>query len=179
MNGGGGFKVTVTDGNIELNLGKIFKEEIFKAAVRCRNEWQQNLQKGIGAEGFHGGEWRDTGDTINDVTVEPKVPSLEHQVGGDEIGLAIAEYGRRPNAPMPPHKPIARWAKRKGLTPKEGQTFGSMVFGIRKAIGEKGIRGFAPARLAAVHVNNDIERNIKKRIDEEVERAKDAGKTSK
>ena len=163
-----GMTVKVENKHGDIDFRKIAMEEVFKAAVKVRNEWQKNLHKGIGAEGFHGGEWRDTGESVNDVTISPQRPAMEISVGGDHIGLAIAEYGRRPNAPMPPHTPIARWSRRQGLTPYEGQTFENMVFNIRQSIGEKGIRGFAPARLAAVRVSRDIDENISQRIDQEV-----------
>lgn len=164
-----GMEVVVKNKHGDLDFLQIAKEEIFKAAIEVRNKWQDNLNKGIGAEGFHGGEWRDTGETINDVTIDPQRPALEISVGGDHIGLAIAEFGRRPNAPMPPHEPIARWAKRKGIRPSdEDMSFVEMVFLIRRKIGEKGIRGFAPARLAWHHVNRDIDEKISQRIDQEV-----------
>lgn len=45
------------------------------------------------------------------------------------------ENGRRPGAPMPPHDPIAGWARR-----KLGITDAGRVFLIRRAIGRRGIR---------------------------------------
>ena len=171
-----GMEVKVQNGLGELDFLKIAKEEIFKTAVKVRNEWQNNLQKGIGAEGMHGREYRNTGEAINDITVEPKYPALDMRVGGDVVQLAIAEYGRRPNAPMPPHEPIARWANEVGLTPKENESFDSMVFKIRRSIGKNGLKAFAPGRLAAIRGTRDLPERITDRIDREAEAAaEDAG----
>lgn len=161
-----------------IEVERIAREETFKAAVRTQNQWRENLDKGKGALGRHGRyresgtsdtQFRNTGEAVNDITVTPAEPSLEHFVGGDVIQLAIAEFGRvpSPNSP-PPYQAIADWAREKGLQPDQGETFEEMVDAIRWAIADRGIPGFAPARLAAQQVGPEFEENTIRRLNEEI-----------
>lgn len=142
-----------------IDVEKIASEELFSFAVKVKNQWQDNLMAGRGAAGAHGehrnqgpspDEFHNTGDAVNDVTVDPQGEgALEYIVGGDVIQLAVAEFGRRPGAPPPPFDPISRWAREVGLEPEDGQSWENMVDTIRFAIGARGLHGFAPARAAA------------------------------
>ncbi len=164
-------EVDVEDGLDNIDLNQVIKKTLFKTAIKCKNEYQTNIRKGIGADGFHDHPFVDTGEALNDITVEPQGPAHAFNVGGDVIQLAIAEFGRSPGSAMPPDKPIRRWAHRKGLTPREGQTFDRMVYGIRKSIGRKGIEGFAPARLAAIRTKDKMQRDFKEQVNNEIEAA--------
>lgn len=149
-----------------LDVERIASEELFKHSLKARDQWVDNLLKGQGAEGAHGehrdsgpapAQYKNTGEATNDVTVDPQGEgSLEYIVGGDVIQLAIAEFGRSPNAPPPPFEPIATWAREKGLEPDDGQTFEDMVDAIRFAIGSRGLHGFAPGRAAARKYDSDV-----------------------
>jgi len=73
---------------------------------------------------------------------------------------------------MPPVEPIAEWAGRKGLTPEGDSTFEDMVNGIRWAIYQRGIEGFAPGRRAAMLVEPTIAPRFKRRLNAEIRRLK-------
>lgn len=175
----GSFSVSISEYD-GIEVEKITSEEAFKAAVRTMNQWRENLDKGEGAAGVHGSyresgagdtQYRNTGGTANDITVEPQTEgSLEYTVGGDSIPLAVAETGRvpTPNSP-PPFDPIADWAREKGLEPDGDETFEEMVDGIRWAIAQRGIPGFQPGRLAAKQVGPTFEENVTERINEEID----------
>ncbi len=67
---------------------------------------------------------------------------------------------------MPPPEPIDRWAREAGLTPREGETWDDMILNIRRHIAVHGLKGFAPAQLAADIVAPTLERNIQARFRE-------------
>lgn len=135
--------------------------ELFKGAVRAQRLWRENLRSA---------GWKNTGEAINDVTVEPKQPGeLEYVTGGDVIQLLIAEEGRAPDSAPPPFDAIARWAREKGLQPEEGQTFEEMVEAIRWSIAKNGIEAFHPARDAAREVEMDLPDNVRQALIEEIE----------
>lgn len=148
----------------ELDLERIVSEELFAAATRGQQAWQENLRRGVGATGSHGRAYVDTGEAVNDITISPPTPgALEYVVGGDVVQLAVAEFGRRPGRP-PPHEAIAAWAKRVGLTPDEGESFDDMVTAIRFAIAERGLPAFAPGQKAFDETTQDLEERIRARI---------------
>jgi len=154
-----------------IDFCKIIKEEFFSSAIRVRSRWQDNLTRGVGATGNRGKAWKDTGQAISDVTVEPQSPTeFSYEVGGDVIQLAVAEFGRSAGARIPPFQPISEWARRKGLTPRDGDTWEQMVNKIRWGIQRHGIQGFAPGRLSAMVERRKLPDRIEKRIQQEVEK---------
>lgn len=146
---------------------QIVSEELWKAAERTRQQYQENLEAGKGAAGSHGRPYVGTGEAIARTTVYPELPGAdEYVVKGETIQHLIAEFGRTPGSKMPPQAPIDRWAREAGLTPREGETWDDMILNIRRHIAAHGLRGFAPAQLAADIVAPTLERNIRARFRE-------------
>jgi len=146
---------------------QIVSEELWKAAERTRQQYQENLEKGLGADGAHGRPYVGTGEAIARTTVWPELPGAdEYVVKGETIQHVIAECGRTPGKKMPPPEPIDRWAREAGLTPREGETWDDMILNIRRHIAVHGLKGFAPAQLAADIVAPTLERNIQARFRE-------------
>lgn len=163
-----------------IDVERIASEELFAYSLKAKQEWVDNLLAGQGAAGVHGehreegpapAPYKNTGEATNDVTISPQGEgALQYVIGGDVVQLAIAEFGRRPGAPPPPYRPIARWAREKKLTPDEGQTFEDMVNLIRWAISARGLHGFAPARAAARRYDSKgLEKRVSKRFERELE----------
>lgn len=149
-----------------LPIGEITREELEKQAVRVQASWRDNLRKGQGAEGSHGGPYVNTGEAVNDIVYE-FTGDLEVRVGGDVVQLAVAEFGRAPGSP-PPYDAIATWAREKGLQPEDG-SFSDMVDAIRWAIAEHGLEPFAPAQAAANKHRGDLPEQLNARLQEELE----------
>lgn len=146
---------------------QIVSEELWRAAERTRQQYQENLERGLGADGAHGRPYVGTGEAIARTTVWPELPGAdEYVVKGETIQHVIAEYGRAPGSKMPPPEPIDRWAREAGLTPREGETWDDMILNIRRHIAVHGLKGFAPAQLAADIVAPTLERNIQARFRE-------------
>lgn len=146
---------------------QIVSEELWKAAERTRQQYQENLEAGKGAAGGHGRPYVGTGEAIARTTVYPELPGAdEYLVKGETIQHLIAEFGRTPGKKMPPQAPIDRWAREAGLTPREGETWDDMILNIRRHIAAHGLRGFAPAQLAADIVAPTLERNVRARFRE-------------
>lgn len=146
---------------------QIVSEELWKAAERTRQQYQENLEKGLGADGAHGRPYVGTGEAIARTAVWPELPGAdEYVVKGETMQHIIAEYGRAPGSKMPPPEPIERWAREAGLVPREGETWDSMIFALRQHIAVHGLKGFAPAQLAADIVAPTLERNIRARFRE-------------
>ena len=149
---------------------RIIKEELWKAAEKTRQAWQDNLQEGTGATGSHGRPYVGAGEAINRTNVYPELPeAFEYHVVGETIQHAIAEFGRTPGAKMPPHEPISMWAREAGLTPREGETWDEMVLNIRRHIAAHGLQGFAPGLLAFETIAPTVEQQIKTRFAQELE----------
>lgn len=148
---------TETDLYEGIDVEKNARETLFEIAVEAQNRYAENIQRGRGAEGNHPGGFVDRGEAMNSITISPQHDNAtEYRVGGDEVQLLIAEYGRAPNNAMPPHDDISEWARRNGLTPNDGQDWDGMIFGIRKKIAEDGIEGFAPALLTANQMKGKV-----------------------
>ena len=146
---------------------QIVSEELWKVAERTRQQYQENLEAGKGAAGSHGRPYVGTGEAIARTTVYPELPGAdEYVVKGETIQHLIAEFGRTPGKKMPPQAPIDRWAREAGLTPREGETWDDMILNIRRHIAAHGLRGFAPAQLAADIVAPTLERNVRARFRE-------------
>lgn len=146
---------------------QIVSEELWKAAERTRQQYQENLEAGKGAAGGHGRPYVGTGEAIARTTVYPELPGAdEYVVKGETMQHVIAEVGRTPGKKMPPPDPIDRWAKEAGLVPREGETWDDMILNIRRHIAVHGLRGFAPAQLAADIVAPTLERNVRARFRE-------------
>lgn len=154
------------DGYEGIDVIGATREELEKQAVRVQATWRENLRKGQGAEGSHGGPYVNTGEALNDITYEFR-GALEVTVGGDVVQLAVAEFGRAPGSP-PPFDAIATWAREKGLTPEDG-SFRDMVDAIRWSIAEHGLEPFAPATDAANQHRGDLAQHINNRLDEELQ----------
>lgn len=153
------------------DIERIVSEELFKAVVRTQNAWKENLQQGKGAEGDHGRPYVGTGEAINRTTVYPEHPGADvYEIVGETMQHVIAEYGRAPGSKMPPPEPIERWAKEAGLVPREGETWDSMIFTLRRHIAEHGLRGFAPGLLAMQTIAPTVEAAIKTRFERELEK---------
>jgi len=149
---------------------QIVSEELWKAAVRTQQQYQENLEKGLGAEGSHGRPYVGTGEAIARTTCFPELPGAdEYLVKGETMQHVIAEYGREPGKRMPPPEPIERWAREAGLVPREGETFDDMILNIRRHIAAHGLRGFAPGLLAMQTVAPTVEESIKARFKRELE----------
>lgn len=149
------------------NYRQIVSEELWKAAERTRQQYQENLEKGLGADGAHGRPYVGTGEAIARTTVWPELPGAdEYVVKGETMQHVIAECGRTPGKKMPPPEPIDRWAREAGLVPREGETWDSMILNIRRHIAVHGLKGFAPAQLAADIVAPTLDRNIQARFRE-------------
>jgi len=152
------------------DIKRIVSEELFMAAIRTQNAWRENLQQGKGAEGDHGRPYVGTGEAINRTTVYPETPGSDvYEIVGETVQHAIAEFGRRPGARMPPHEPISEWAKMQGLIPREGETWDGMVLNIQRHIAAHGLQGFAPGLLAMQTVAPTVEETIKARFKRELE----------
>jgi hypothetical protein len=151
---------------------QIVSEELWKVAERTRQQYQENLEKGLGADGAHGRPYVGTGEAIARTTVWPELPGAdEYVVKGETIQHVIAETGRAPGKRMPPPEPIDRWAREAGLVPRtlpDGtqETWDDMILNIRRHIGAHGLKAFAPAQLAADTVAPTLERNIQARCRE-------------
>jgi hypothetical protein len=150
---------------------QIVSEELWKAAERTRQQYQENLEKGLGADGSHGRPYVGTGEAIARTTVHPETPGADvYEIVGETVQHVIAEFGRTPGAVMPPTEPIARWAKEAGLVPRDGETWEGMIFTLRRHIAEHGLRGFAPGLLAMQTVAPTVEETIKARFKRELEK---------
>ena len=157
------------------DIEKIVSEELFKAAVKTQDAWRDNLQEGIGATGEHGRPYVYTGESINRTNVYPELPGYDvYEVIGDTEQHFIAEFGREPSDTLPPYEPISTWARIKGLEPYEGQTWDAMVMNIRRHIATNGLKAFAPGLLAFETVIPIVERSIKTRFKQELEKTEDS-----
>ncbi len=160
------YKVTITQRKLP-HLRQIVSEELLKAAIRCENQYKENLETGQGAAGSHGRPYVGTSEAINTVTLYPQTPGADlYTVEGPLVQHAVAEFGRAPGKRMPPPEPISRWAKEAGLVPREGETWDDMILNIRRHIGAHGLRAFAPMQLAADMTAPSIEPAIQRRIRE-------------
>lgn len=146
---------------------QIVSEELWKAAERTRQQYQENLEAGKGAAGSHGRPYVGTGEAIARTTVYPELPGAdEYVVKGETMQHVIAEFGRTPGSKMPPPEPIERWAREAGLKPRDGETWESMIWTIRRHIAVHGLPGFAPAQLAAATIAPTLGPAIKARFRE-------------
>ena len=155
----------------ELDLDQIAREELFKHAIDFQEQWQDNLLEGVGYLGNRPeGPYKNTGEAINDVTLEPQSEgATSYKIGGDVVQLAVAEFGRVPSpGSPPPFDAIADWAREKQLTPDEGQTFDEMVDAIRFNIADRGLPAFAPGRAAFFELEGEYERRVSERVEREL-----------
>jgi len=144
----------------DVPIQEIAREELFKASINTQNLWQDILDN-------YG--WRNDGEAINDITVDPQREGADsYTVGGDVIQLIIAEYGRRPGAPMPPHEPIADWVNEQSSMPSKGdERFDGVVFLVRREIAENGIRAIGAGREAFRRESENAKQRVEKRFGEE------------
>jgi len=144
----------------DVPIQQIARDEIFKAAIRTQETWRAILDEA---------GWVDEGNAKADITISPQGQGAdEYEVGGDIIQLIIAEYGRRPGAPMPPHKPIAEWVHRQAGMPSQGDDgFDNTVFNVRQHIAENGLE---PIRAGARAFRRESER-AQESVDTEIDEA--------
>ena len=148
-----------------VDIEGIAIEEAQQAGVRMQNNWIDNLFEGVGFEGRHKhGSYKNLGEAINKINLE--MTSTGSRVGTDVIQTIIAEFGRRPGAAMPPHDDIAKWVHEKQIASKGDDDFDGIVFVIRRAIAERGLPAFAPARLAAIQTEEETIEAMEERFDE-------------
>jgi len=152
-----------------INIDKIAKEELFKAAVRTMNKWKKNTRNGEGANRDRSQGWVNTGEGVNSITIQPQNEGKkEYEVGSDKVQMAVAEFGAEPH--WPPFEPIADWVNEQGGLPNKGDDdFYISVRGVRGSMAEEGVRGFAPGRKAAATVRKNLEENVKKSIERKLE----------
>ena len=154
-----------------IDFEQAAREALEEVAIKTQNQWVENLERGEGADGVHGGPYVNTGEAVNDLTVEWVGP-LSVVVGGDVVQLAVAEDGRVPTpGSPPPFEPIADWAREKGLEPDDGQSFEDMVDAIRFSIADEGLEGFAPGQAAVNEVGGELEERPREKVDEQIREA--------
>lgn len=151
----------------DKGIDQIASEEAFKAAIDTQKAWRDNLDRGRGAIGTHPRAYRNTGEAIGSITVEPKREGEElYIVGSSKVQVAVAEDGRVPTpGSPPPFDAISDWARERGLNPDEGQTWMEMVNAIRWSIAEEGLPPFGPGRLAAHEVGSKYSERVETRIE--------------
>lgn len=143
-----------------IDFEKITKQELKKTAIRLQNDWRDDLRS-VG--------YVNTGEGVNSIT--PDFSRLDNyivSVGSDKIQIVISEYGRRAGATPPPFKPISRWAREKGLQPRNNQSWRSMVFAICQSIGEEGLPEYGFGRKNHRKHGKEFTKNLQARIDEEL-----------
>jgi len=73
--------------------------------------------------------------------------SIEYKYERDHFVLLANDYftfvstGRRPRARKIPVEDLIKWMKRKGITPKVGQTYNSVAYSISESVYKTGIKG--------------------------------------
>ena len=144
-----------------VDIRGIASEELFKASTRTMNSWRSNLEEA---------GWRNSGEAINDVTVDPpREGAQSYEVGGDVIQLAIAEFGRAPGS-FPPPSAIGEWVNEQAGMPNKGDSeFDSVVYAVSKSIAESGIEGFRPGTRAFREESEKVADRIQQRIEEQLE----------
>jgi len=144
----------------DVPIQQIARDEVFRASVNTQNLWKRILDD-------YG--WRNDGEAINDITIDPQAEGAEsYTVGGDVVQLLIAEYGRRPGAPMPPHEPLADWVNEQSSMPSKGDDgFDNTVFLVRRSIAENGIRAIGAGREAFRRESENAKQRVEKRFGEE------------
>lgn len=161
------------NGYAGLDFEKAAREALEEVAIKTQNEWIENLERGEGANGNHGSPYVNTGEAVNDITVE-WLDALTVVVGGDVVQLAVAEDGRVPTpGSPPPYEPIADWAREKGLEPDDGQSFEDMVDAIRFSIADQGLEGFAPGQAAVNAVAGELEDRTRRKVEQQMDEATD------
>lgn len=153
-----------------LNLVQKTQDMLFETAVGAMEDWRKNLDDGVGETGSHKGSYRDTGEAVNDVTISPQSEgAMAYAVGGDTIQLAIAEFGRVATpGKLPPFRPIAEWAKRKGIVSPGEDGYYPIINAIRKKIADNGLAGFAPGLKAANKNNAELEKRLQTIVEDSI-----------
>ena len=143
----------------ESRIREVAQEELFSQANSFKTAWEDIVIE----------EWFNDGEAANDITITPPREGADsYTVGGDVIQLLIAEFGRRPGATMPPEQPIVEWVNEQAEMPSRGDDdFDSVVFLVRRAIGENGIEPIMPARRAWDQVDGEYEERVADRLSDE------------
>jgi len=156
-----------------VDFEKAAEDALDTIAVRVLEAWRENMLDA---------DYRNTGETINSLTIDS--PSkMRRVIGSDRIAAVIGEYGRPPGAGHPPPDKLGDWVHEQAGLPNRGGTvewdfgdgpetvtFNQVVFLIGAAIDENGL----PAhhfgeRAAKEHDVGELEREVEKRIDQQIE----------
>ena len=133
--------------------------ELVKAAVMMQNNWKDNLTNGIGADGNHGGPYRNTGEAVASIDLE--ISGKDVVVFSDAIQVLIAEVGRMPGT-YPPFAPISLWVKEKLQIPVNDPSHYPIVRKIQQNIHDNGLEPFAPMELAITQTIQGLEEKLSK-----------------
>jgi hypothetical protein len=136
---------------------KRLRDELYKAAVRMQNAWQDNLASGEGVTS-HGGPYINTGEAVASIDIEP--PSGDTvEIFSDAIQVLTAEVGQAPGT-MPSFTAISDWVHEKLQIRRDDPGHYPIVQKIRQNIFDKGLKGFAPMEAAIGTVSADLEKRI-------------------
>jgi hypothetical protein len=141
------------------DIDRIAREEVFKAAINTQNTWKELLDRA---------EWRNTGEGIESINIEPQTQgALEYTVGSEKIQIAIAEFGRAPGSTPPPPEPIADWVNEQAGLPNKGdEDFKNTVYNVQMSIAEKGIEPIRAGRNAFSQESENAEQRLEERLSE-------------
>jgi len=140
-------------------------------AVETQGNWQDNM---IDAG------YRNTGDTINSITVETP-QQFVRLVGSDRVAALIGELGRAPGAGHPPPDDLGDWVHEQAGLPDRGETvewefdgevqevtFDQAVFLIGRSINEDGLPAYHFGERAAREaraLSDELARRLNGEID--------------
>lgn len=143
-----------------MDIEKVHRENLEYAGVTIQREWRDNLRDV---------NYKNTGETINSITFE--IGDDVVTIGSDNIAAAIAEFGRRPGAKAPPPGPLGEWVHEQSGMPNKGdEDFDNTVYLVGQSIAANGLPEYASGRDAFADSIRDIEKDLEKRINAEIER---------
>lgn len=159
------------DSDLEpMEIDRIVTEELFRGSVRTMNTWREILDRA---------GWRNTGEGIGSIVVEPqREGAFAYTIGSEKIQIRIAEDGRAPGSKMPPHEPIADWVHEQADMLNRGEqttvtfggeeqtlTFDGLVFLVRRSIARHGIEPIKAGQQAMAQEGPEIQRRIDERLE--------------
>ena len=144
----------------DLDIEGIAREELFKISIQFQTKWQDRLLDA---------GWKNTGEAINDITVEPQAEgSTSYTIGGDVIQLAISEFGRSPGS-FPPPDAMGQWVHEQQSLPNKGDDeFDNVVFLVSRAVAENGIEPIMGGRNTWHELEGEYERRVSERVEREL-----------
>lgn len=143
----------------DVPIARIAREEVFRAAVKTQGAWQDNMDEE---------DYRNTGETINSITIEPQAQGADaYTVGSDKIAALIGEFGRAPGS-FPHVGQLGEWVhEQAGLPDKGDDDFDTAVYNIGKHIAENGLPAYRFGTRAFREVSRELEAELEERFDEE------------